>query len=109
MQCGGRAAADSPERGHAARQPRRHGRLNERQRRHGRRTSTPTPFMKTTIALILPLFVAMPLAAQRRRATNPPIPFPGCTMVNGTPAVTFTRDEGRTLAAVGQGLTGSAR
>jgi hypothetical protein len=58
---------------------------------------------------LLTLSVALPLAAQRRRATNPPIPFPGCTIVNGTPAVTFTRDEARTLATVAQKLTGSAR
>jgi hypothetical protein len=62
--------------------------------------------MRTTL-LLLTLSLALPLAAQsRRRATTQPVPFPGCTIVNGTPAVTFTRDEGRTLAPVAQPLTG---
>jgi photosystem II stability/assembly factor-like uncharacterized protein len=59
------------------------------------------------ISLTLALTLSLPLAAQaRRRATTAPVPFPGCSVVNGTPAVTFTRDEGRTLAPVAQALTG---
>jgi len=64
--------------------------------------------MKTTITLVLTLALSLPLAAQlRRRATIAPIPFPGCSIVNGTPAVTFTRDEGRTLTRAAQPLTGT--
>lgn len=62
---------------------------------------------KLTCLLLIAL--SLPLAAQRRRATTPPTPFPGCTVVNGTPGVTFTRDEGGTLANVAQPLSGSAR
>jgi len=63
--------------------------------------------MKTTLTLVLTLSFALPLAAQsRRRATTQPVPFPGCTIVNGTPAVTFTRDEGRTLTPTAQPLSG---
>ena len=63
--------------------------------------------MKTTFTLALTLSLALPLAAQsRRRATIAPVAFPGCSVVNGTPGVTFTRDEGRTLAPVAQPLTG---
>jgi len=57
--------------------------------------------MRTTIVLIA-LSLALPLAAQRRRATIQPVPFPGCTAVTGTPGVAFTRDEGRTLTPIPQ-------
>jgi Sortilin, neurotensin receptor 3, len=63
--------------------------------------------MKTTLTLVLTLSVALPLAAQsRRRATTAPCPIPGCMMVNGTPGVTFSCDEGRTLAPRAQTLSG---
>jgi len=64
--------------------------------------------MKTTLTLVLTLSFVLPLAAQsRRRATTQPVPFPGCTIVNGTPAITFTRDEGRTLTPTAQPLSGN--
>src|SRR5579862_6740418 len=52
------------------------------------------------------LLLAAPLgAAPRRRAVVPP-PFPPCSIVTGTPAVTFTRDQGRSLAPIAERLTG---
>src|ERR1041385_6367081 len=60
--------------------------------------------MKPTI-IFLTLALALPPLAQPRCPT-PPVAFPGCTVVNGTPAVTFTRDEGRTLTHVAQPLSG---
>jgi photosystem II stability/assembly factor-like uncharacterized protein len=42
----------------------------------------------------------------RRRAAAPAAPFPPCSIVTGTGAVTFTRDEGRTLAPTAQPLSG---
>jgi len=62
--------------------------------------------MKPTLLLTLALTLTLPAAAQRRRATAPPIPFPGCAIVSGTPAVTFTRDEGRTLTPTAERLSG---
>ena len=61
--------------------------------------------MKPTILALIALALALPTTAQRRRTTAP-VTFPACAVVNGTPAVTFTRDEGRTLAPVAQPLTG---
>lgn len=56
--------------------------------------------------LTLLLLAATPvMSAQRRRAVVPPA-FPPCVTVEGTPAVTFTRDQGRTLAPVAQRLEG---
>jgi hypothetical protein len=60
--------------------------------------------MKRSILILIALSFAVPTQA-RRRAANPPL-FPQCTVVNGTPAVTFTRDDGRTLAEVAQPLGG---
>ncbi len=58
-------------------------------------------------AVFLLIAVAVPAFSEvRRRTAAPPPPFPGCTSVTGTPAVTFTRDEGRTLANVTEPLTG---
>ncbi len=49
----------------------------------------------------------MPLAAAtRRRAIEVPPPFPPCSMVTGTPAVTFTRDHGATIAPLAERLSG---
>lgn len=45
--------------------------------------------------------LALPAAA-RRRAVHTPALFPRCAMVTGTGAVTFTLDEGRTLAPTAQ-------
>jgi hypothetical protein len=50
------------------------------------------------------LFLALPAAA-RRRAMRTPIPYPPCSMITGTAAVTFTRDDGRTLAPSAEPLT----
>jgi len=56
--------------------------------------------------LTLLLLVAAPfVSGQRRRAVIPP-DLPPCFMVDGTPAVTFTRDHGRTLAPIAQRLEG---
>jgi hypothetical protein len=35
-----------------------------------------------------------------------PVTFPPCSVVEGTPAVTFSRDGGRTFAAIAQKLEG---
>ena len=45
-------------------------------------------------------------AAPQRRAVRLPPPFPTCAMVTGTPAVTFTRDQGATLAPAAEALSG---
>ena len=47
---------------------------------------------------LLVLVVAVPVMASRRRASRSPMLYPQCSMVTGTGAVTFTRDEGATLA-----------
>lgn len=48
---------------------------------------------------LLVLALALPaVAASRRRASRSPSFYPQCSMVTGTGGVTFTRDEGRTLA-----------
>ena len=58
--------------------------------------------------LTLLLLVAAPLAfGQRRRAAAPPL-FPPCSVVEGTPGVTFSRNEGGTLARMAQPLRGTA-
>lgn len=44
-------------------------------------------------------------AAPRRRAATPPL-FPPCTIIAGTPAVTFTRDNGATLTPIAERLSG---
>jgi len=51
------------------------------------------------------LLLAIPLSAARHRAALP-VSFPACAVVEGTPAVTFSRDGGRTVSAVSQMLTG---
>lgn len=45
-------------------------------------------------------------ASTVRRRAAVSRPFPDCAMVTGTPAVTLTRDEGRTLAPRAEALTG---
>jgi photosystem II stability/assembly factor-like uncharacterized protein len=55
--------------------------------------------MTRRLLLVLPvLALALPAAAGRRRASHTPVLYPQCSMITGTGAVTFTRDEGRTLA-----------
>jgi hypothetical protein len=56
-------------------------------------------------ALALLVAVTAPAASSRRRSVNPTV-FPPCTMIIGSPAVTFTRDEGRTLATPVEKLSG---
>lgn len=57
------------------------------------------------VTLVLVVTVA---AAPRRRAVTAPSLYPLCTMVTGTAGVTFTRDEGRTLAPIATPLIGTA-
>lgn len=52
---------------------------------------------RLSLLITLALTLALPALAARRRAVHPPKPFPPCTMITGTAAVTFTRNEGRTL------------
>lgn len=55
--------------------------------------------MNRRIALIsLLLLSALPAVAARRRATVPREAYPQCSMITGTAAVTFTRNDGFTLA-----------
>ena len=54
-------------------------------------------FLSVTL-LFLCLGMSLPLAASRRRAVSPRPYYPNCSMITGSSAVTFTRDEGRTLA-----------
>jgi photosystem II stability/assembly factor-like uncharacterized protein len=55
--------------------------------------------MKRRTALLLALFVVLALpAAARRRAVTPREQYPPCSMVTGSSAVTFTRNDGWTLA-----------
>jgi hypothetical protein len=49
--------------------------------------------------------LAMPAFAARRRAARSPMQFPQCSMITGSAAVTFTLDEGRTLAPSAVPLT----
>ncbi|HYH08546.1 MAG TPA: dispase autolysis-inducing protein [Thermoanaerobaculia bacterium] len=49
--------------------------------------------------ILLLLVSAVPAVAARRRATTPRDAYPPCSMIIGTPAVTFTRNEGLTLAS----------
>ncbi|HEX6159561.1 MAG TPA: dispase autolysis-inducing protein [Thermoanaerobaculia bacterium] len=55
---------------------------------------------------LLAVLLALPAAASKRRAAGQPRPFPPCSMVTGTGAVTFTHDEGRTLAPTSEPLRG---
>ena len=61
----------------------------------------PIPMKRTLILLLL---LALPATAARRRAVAPGSPYPQCGMVLGTPAVTFTHDQGETLTPIAQQL-----
>jgi BNR/Asp-box repeat. len=63
--------------------------------------------MRKLLLFIVLLVPSLGLSASRRRAVIAN-PFPPCSVVTGTPAVTFTRDEGRTLAALAEPLQGIA-
>lgn len=52
---------------------------------------------RLSLLLLVLLTAALPAAA-RRRAVHKPAPFPPCSMIAGSGAVTFTLDEGQTLA-----------
>lgn len=59
------------------------------------------------LGLVLLLLLASPLfAGERRRSVVVRAPFPACSVITGTPAVTFTRDDGRTLAPIAERLDG---
>ncbi len=63
--------------------------------------------MKRILLEMSMLLLALPLlAATRRRAVAVPPPFPPCSMIMGTPAVTFTHDHGATLAPTAERLSG---
>ena len=66
--------------------------------------------MKRSLILMLLLVVAAPalIAAPRRRAVGRPDAVPPCSMVMGTPGVTFTFDDGETLAPRAQRVFGVA-
>jgi photosystem II stability/assembly factor-like uncharacterized protein len=61
----------------------------------------PLPFL-----LALLLLTGSVTAAPRRRASAPPAPFPSCSMITGTAAVTFTRDGGETFTRAAESLSG---
>jgi hypothetical protein len=55
--------------------------------------------MKRRISVLLSLFIVVALpAAARRRAVSPREQYPPCSMVTGSSTVTFTRNEGWTVA-----------
>lgn len=67
-----------------------------------------TPSLMTRLGLVLTAAAAVSAGGgPRRRAVAPPV-YPPCAMVTGTAAVTFTRDEGRTLAPTATPLAGVA-
>lgn len=55
------------------------------------------------LGILLLLGTTSLIAGPRRRPIGP---FPPCRIVNGTPAVTFTRDDGRTLMPLAETLEG---
>jgi hypothetical protein len=71
-------------------------------RNHGRLSR-----VSRSLALLLVLLTTQSTFAARRRASAPSL-FPPCTVVNGTPAVTFSRDGGKSLATTAQRLQGVA-
>ena len=58
--------------------------------------------------LILLLVLGAPVVYGQRRRSIIQTFFPPCSVVEGTPGVTFTRDEGQTLAPVAERLSGVA-
>jgi photosystem II stability/assembly factor-like uncharacterized protein len=61
--------------------------------------------MKRTLLLLM-IMVTLSAAADRRRAVRSPMLFPPCAMVTGASSVTFTFNEGRTLAPPAEPLRG---
>jgi hypothetical protein len=64
-------------------------------------------FRRVSIAVVFVL-LALPAIAAKRRAAGVPKPYPQCAMVLGTGAVTFTLDQGQTLAPTAEPLRGLA-
>jgi hypothetical protein len=64
--------------------------------------------MKQILFLAMILASSMSLSGAPPRRAVPSSPFPSCASVSGSPAVTFSRYGGRTLAPVDQPLTGVA-
>jgi photosystem II stability/assembly factor-like uncharacterized protein len=64
-------------------------------------------FRRVSIPLVFVL-LAVPAVASKRRAAGVPKPYPQCAMVFGTGAVTFTLDQGQTLAPTSEPLRGLA-
>src|SRR5512138_650025 len=63
--------------------------------------------MKRPLLLLVVVLVAsVSDAASIRRAAIVPPAFPPCAMITGTPAVTFTRDNGATLTPTSDQLSG---
>jgi photosystem II stability/assembly factor-like uncharacterized protein len=60
--------------------------------------------MKRSLLIVLLLSFSLSAAAERRRAVRTPNRYPQCSMITGTAAVTFTLDDGRTLAPSAQPL-----
>ena len=60
--------------------------------------------MNRKISLILMVSLALPLLAKQRPSHKPSL-YPRCQMVTGIGAVTFTHDEGRTLAPTAEPIT----
>jgi hypothetical protein len=57
--------------------------------------------------LLCTLLITLPaVAAPKRRPSSPPASFPQCSMITGSPAVTFTRNEGASLTRTALALTG---
>ncbi len=61
---------------------------------------------RALLLLLLAIAIAPGASAQRRRSVVVQAPFPRCSVVTGTPAVTFTRNDGRTLAPIAERLEG---
>lgn len=66
-----------------------------------------TVLRRVSITFVLVL-LAIPAVASKRRAAGVPRPYPQCAMVLGTGAITFTLDEGQTLAPTAEPLRGLA-
>ena len=64
--------------------------------------------MTRRLTLTLMMLAALHVTADgtRRRSVAFPASFPPCSMVTGTPAVTFTRDNGATLTPTAERLSG---
>ncbi len=65
-------------------------------------------FRQIIIAILLFSNTGLVLGSDvRRRVVAFPQSFPQCLMITGSPAVTFTRDQGATLAPSAESLSGT--